>query len=182
MPWPLGKPSPFKGTGQRRSATCPCGTVFERRVVRNKIGEYCSLECSWIYSTRRGRKPGCESWRKGTKGLYAAPNKGIPCSEAQKEQLRILYTGRAITPYGRGGQPSPTMLLYAEILCPLGYEMDVVHIPAPTSGTYMLDFAHREAKVNIEIDGNSHIGREVHDARRDAYLKNLGWKVIRIKA
>jgi len=48
-------------------------------------------------------------------------------------------------------------------------------------GYYKLDYAHLEAKVNIEIDGSSHRFKEEKDAKRDAFLRNLGWKVIRIK-
>lgn len=181
MAWPEGRPSPRKGTGQIRTAVCPCGKTFQHRVVRNRTKQYCTLECSWVYSTKRGRKPGCESWRKGMKGGYEAWNKGIPCSEEHKETLRNLYAGRAITPYGRGGKPSPMMLEYLEILGPLGYEMDSVYITAPTGGVYLLDFALKEAKVNVEIDGASHRARQAQDAIRDAYLKSLGWTVIRVR-
>jgi very-short-patch-repair endonuclease len=38
-----------------------------------------------------------------------------------------------------------------------------------------------ESKINIEIDGSSHRGREEKDAERDAFLRSRGWKVIRIK-
>lgn len=159
---------------------CPCGISFEIRPSSKK--RYCTLECSFTYSTLRGRKPGCVPWNKGMKGVYETINKGISCSEETKEKLCELYDGRAITLYGRGGDPSPTMLQYAAFLCPLGYEMDTISIPIPTGSAYTLDFAHREAKIDIEIDGKTHIGREVQDARRDAYLKILGWKVIRVKS
>lgn len=50
--------------------------------------------------------------------------------------------------------------------------------------TYQLDFALVEEKIDIEIDGDQHyldnriIGS---DKRRNQYLENLGWKIIRIK-
>jgi hypothetical protein len=113
------------------------------------------------------------------KGLPAW-NKGVPMSEAAKAKLKKTFTGRARTPYGRGGAVSPDVLPYVDVLCPLGYELDAVTIPIPTGSAYKLDFAHREAKVNIEIDGRSHRDRQEQDARRDAYLQSLGWKVIRI--
>lgn len=170
---------PRQPKGPRKTIVCPCGKSFEARPPSKK--QYCTLECSWRYSTKRGRKPGYTSERKGIKSGIIPWNKGIPCSEEQKEQLRKLYEGKAITCYGRGGDPSPMMLVYKDILCPLGYEMDAVHIPISTGGTYMLDFAHREAKIDIEIDGITHAGRKAHDEKRDAYLKSLGWKVIRVR-
>jgi len=49
---------------------------------------------------------------------------------------------------------------------------------------YQLDFALIEEKIDIEIDGNQHYSNEKaikRDIRRDEYLENLGWKIIRIK-
>ena len=105
--------------------------------------------------------------------------------EEISEKTRSYYESNksitgAINPYGRGGLPSPRMLDFA-FLCNAGYEMDTVTIPIPTGSAYKLDFAHREAKVNIEIDGAGHRSRKHQDTRRDSYLRSLGWKVIRIK-
>jgi hypothetical protein len=85
---------------------------------------------------------------------------------------------------GKGRPPQPIMLEFAAVLCPSGYVMDKINIrkgPGKSDSYYTLDFAHIEAKVDIEIDGSSHKRKEDHDARRDAFLRNLGWKVIRIK-
>jgi very-short-patch-repair endonuclease len=51
-------------------------------------------------------------------------------------------------------------------------------------GLYELDFCCPEKKVDIEIDGDQHYldTRIVaSDIKRNEYLKNLGWKVYRIK-
>lgn len=50
--------------------------------------------------------------------------------------------------------------------------------------TYQLDFALVEKKIDIEIDGDQHYldDRIIEsDKRRNQYLENLGWKIIRIK-
>lgn len=49
---------------------------------------------------------------------------------------------------------------------------------------YQLDFAFIEKKIDIEIDGNTHLIEKVKeiDKRRDLYMKEKGWKVLRIKA
>ncbi len=44
---------------------------------------------------------------------------------------------------------------------------------------YILDFAARREKLTIELDGDSHVGREAYDARRTHFLESLGWKVLR---
>ena len=46
---------------------------------------------------------------------------------------------------------------------------------------WMVKFAHQEAKVNIEIDGSSHKHRQELDTKRDELLRNLSWRVIRIR-
>jgi very-short-patch-repair endonuclease len=49
-------------------------------------------------------------------------------------------------------------------------------------GPYQLDFAI--GNVDLEIDGDQHYLDErvvASDKRRNEYLKNLGWKIIRIK-
>jgi very-short-patch-repair endonuclease len=44
---------------------------------------------------------------------------------------------------------------------------------------YIVDFICRKLYLIIEIDGSSHIGREVQDRKRQDYLENLGYTVIR---
>lgn len=49
---------------------------------------------------------------------------------------------------------------------------------------YQLDFALVEEKIDIEIDGDQHyLDKRIveSDKRRNDYLENLGWKVIRIR-
>jgi very-short-patch-repair endonuclease len=49
---------------------------------------------------------------------------------------------------------------------------------------YCLDFAILEAKIDVEIDGEQHYYDQRivdSDKRRNEYLENLGWKIIRIR-
>ena len=46
-------------------------------------------------------------------------------------------------------------------------------------GRYFADFACRQAKLIVELDGGQHSGSE-RDARRDAFLAQEGWTVLRI--
>lgn len=47
---------------------------------------------------------------------------------------------------------------------------------------YKLDFAHLERLLCVEIDGASHRlpGRKERDLRKDAFLRDRGWNVLRI--
>jgi very-short-patch-repair endonuclease len=44
---------------------------------------------------------------------------------------------------------------------------------------YFADFACRDAKLIIEIDGSQHQDRAEYDARRTATLEAFGWRVLR---
>jgi len=41
-----------------------------------------------------------------------------------------------------------------------------------------VDFACREARLIVELDGSQHV-ESVRDAVRDAYLSEQGWRVLR---
>ncbi len=44
---------------------------------------------------------------------------------------------------------------------------------------YVADFAARKHRLVIELDGDSHAGREIPDAARTAFIEAKGWRVIR---
>ena len=79
---------------------------------------------------------------------------------------------------------------YAAVLCPAGYTREhhfTYGEPDVSTGwglrrpRFQMDFAHLEAKVDIELDGIGHKASPEEDAARDAILRLYGWKVIRIK-
>jgi very-short-patch-repair endonuclease len=47
-------------------------------------------------------------------------------------------------------------------------------------GPYILDFYCASAKLCIQVDGPVHAERAAHDARRDAWLKAQGIRVLRV--
>ena len=53
----------------------------------------------------------------------------------------------------------------------------------PIGESFVLDFAFVELKTCIEVDGQDHNSkvRKQKDSKRDAYLNNNGWVVIRVK-
>ena len=46
-------------------------------------------------------------------------------------------------------------------------------------GRYILDFYCKEKSLGIEIDGESHIGKEAYDEEREAFLQACDINVIR---
>ncbi len=47
-------------------------------------------------------------------------------------------------------------------------------------GPYIVDFACTKVRLVVEVDGEYHVGRERHDARRERRLQELGWSVLRV--
>ncbi len=47
-------------------------------------------------------------------------------------------------------------------------------------GRYIADFCCVEAKLIIEIDGDTHFGQDAHDAERTRQINKLGYAVIRV--
>ena len=52
------------------------------------------------------------------------------------------------------------------------------------SGMYSYDFAFPDLKIDVEIDGGTHLSEKVIkiDQRRDEYSKSIGWTVLRFTA
>jgi len=48
-------------------------------------------------------------------------------------------------------------------------------------GPYIVDFLSRKAKLIVELDGSQHYEKKslIYDARRDDYLKDRGFMVLR---
>ena len=46
-------------------------------------------------------------------------------------------------------------------------------------GNYIVDFYCAGAQLVVELDGESHIGNEQHDAAREQYLETCGLTVLR---
>jgi very-short-patch-repair endonuclease len=47
-------------------------------------------------------------------------------------------------------------------------------------GNYIVDFYVKKLRLIIEIDGSSHIGKEIYDAEREQFLVSLGLTMYRI--
>jgi len=46
-------------------------------------------------------------------------------------------------------------------------------------GPYVCDFVCLEASVIVELDGSQHVDQMAYDARRDAFLRFYGYRVLR---
>ena len=49
-------------------------------------------------------------------------------------------------------------------------------------GRFVVDFLAPSRRVVVEVDGGYHAGRVAADARRDAWLRRAGYRVVRLEA
>jgi very-short-patch-repair endonuclease len=49
-------------------------------------------------------------------------------------------------------------------------------------GPYIGDFLNAEARLVVEVDGSIHEDQREYDTERDDYLRDLGYRVIRVPA
>lgn len=86
--------------------------------------------------------------------------------------------------YGVDGIPDSTLeQLVLDDLIDAGFPLPTCQhpVPGPNGVRYRIDFAYVSVLLAIEIDGPRHRRPEVaaRDRRRDAYLRSLGWEVLR---
>jgi crossover junction endodeoxyribonuclease RuvC len=52
----------------------------------------------------------------------------------------------------------------------------------PVGGRYIVDFLAPARRLIVEVDGGYHAQRRAADARRDRFLRRLGYRVLRLEA
>jgi hypothetical protein len=132
--------------------------------------------------------PGCKCGRHSNAGNIIGRVRGPQTEEWRANissglQRHAAQNGTAF--YGGKGE-----LSFADTLCPAGFIREYVlwfgnktDRLGRATGRCRMDFAHVEGKIDIEIDGISHdnMKQQKHDVERDGILRNLGWRVIRIR-
>lgn len=106
---------------------------------------------------------------------------GRPQSPELRAHRSRVARERQIWKNFRGGDYAETLW---SSLQPAGFVREHFVQHGPSRGqAYHLDFAHIEAKVNIELDGPTHhlYSTEENDRARDTFLREQGWRIIRVK-
>lgn len=161
--------------------------------MKKHICEYCNKEFK-SGQILGGHKINCNmdpdfEVKKKKKAMKLSKiGKGRKVSEETKKKIskgrtRYLLENPDKVPYllnhsSKISFPEKTMLKYLKQFNITGW----VH--QMQFSIYELDFAFPEYKLNVEIDGSTHLLESVieKDQRRDKFLKEYGWKILRITA
>jgi hypothetical protein len=135
---------------------------------------------------------GQKAWNKGLKTGHIPWNKGKhppgvsrPVPLERRKRISATLKGRPVGAHiARNYLGGPVADAFYEVLGPAGYVREHMVFWGGKGEFYRLDFTHKEAKVNIELDGPTHFQGNVTpegDRQRDQVLRELGWRIIRIK-
>jgi very-short-patch-repair endonuclease len=149
---------------ERLCARDGCGKVLKK----DKRSNYCSIHCHKLdlYKDEEKRKELSEINKRSASRPEVRETK----SQAMKDLMQAGAYNNFMTP----GELSVKKYLET-----LGFKHNTIIRP----GSPRLDFYHRELKINIEIDGESHStpAAQERDRKRDALLlQEYGVKVVRI--
>ena len=153
-------------------------------IALSRLGSEASEETRNKLSALRRTSCNTPEWRQRMSEQTAAGWRDPEVRSAMLDGQQANFDSRPNGSNFPVGTPQ-TELDFVGVLVPLGYIHGYViptHRPENNGGGYYkLDFGHPDALVAIEIDGSSHRDKKEQDARRDDFLRSLGWKVIRIK-
>lgn len=201
-----GKGLPFS---QRRCASCGSVFGLERMVNGNFSNmQYCSSECrsDGVRNKRQGsRIVRCIQCNKEFRATYSSRPNAAYCSYICKSEHKNIevecewchkQTSKPISHTGyqhhfcsdehriywlnsERSEPTQAEMAMQVVLDEMQIDYEFQH----PYGPYILDFALLDQKINLEVDSEYHHalpGRPEHDTKRDHYMYDLGWEVIRI--
>jgi hypothetical protein len=90
---------------------------------------------------------------------------------------------------GNGQHPVPKVVELAAKLEPAGFIREYVvrtnghGLPVNCPNHYKVDFGHPQRRIAVEVDGPSHrpMARRALDQKKTAVLRELGWRVVRVR-
>ena len=165
-----------------------CGVIVSlagRRLFQARSNRvYCSGACSRLVLRPIHAKTMAATNRKHASARMTKDNPmARPESRAKMVATlrRIGHQPKVLGGNGRG--PTLPELAMSEAI---GWPTNLIVVTKQVRGSgypyhYKIDVGNAELKVAIEIDGPSHgaLVRQAQDAKKDAFLRTIGWRVFR---
>ena len=168
--------------------------LWRAREQQTSTGTTCSKSCM----TKRRLLVNPDSFKAAGEKMRGRPKLGPraagiprgPLSEEHKAAVSRTLRWKGHRPpvrKGNGTGMTPSESLVWPVLQMLGFEWNVaVSLGQRQPGyptNYKLDFGHRQLKVGLELDGQSHRAeiRQKQDRKKEAKLAEFGWSVFRLQ-
>ena len=156
---------------------------LKRSLLKESNCRFCNKEFSTIYARNGHEVAGCDL----NPNRYKIPPHSDQISEEIREKIskgliRYLKDNPDKVPYRlyHSSKESYPEKYFREMFQQLRLDFE----PQYPVQSYNLDFAFLNNKIDVEIDGELHYSDPKvvkRDIRRNLYLSNLGWKIIRIR-
>ncbi len=91
----------------------------------------------------------------------------------KEQRERLKHYSRQLRKFGTKGEA--VLWKYVLRARKTGYQFNRQFVIAP----YIVDFISRKLKLIIEIDGSSHLAKSEQDAKRQKFLEEKGYKLLR---
>lgn len=165
---------------------------WERASLASKTCEHCGATMR-PYEYRRYPRWEMEHTFKKRRfcGKSCARKSENPMHDAaarEKMKTSLKRIGHQPSQRGGNGRPMPqAQAVLLELLGPAWHPEFVVRTGAKRGEgipyCYKIDIADPVLRVAVEIDGGSHAGleRKEQDERKDAFLRQSGWRVLRLR-
>lgn len=173
-----------------------CGKTYIKKEIKKEINNYECKYCYLIFDsgfklgghiTNCKKDPNYEEKLKRKKEKLSKINKGKKLSEETKNKISksrkdFLLKNPDKVPYllNHSRNESYPEKYFWEIF----EKKNIGIVKSYRIGLYELDFSIPNKKINIEIDGDQHYYDQKileSDIRRNKYLEDLGWNIIRIR-
>lgn len=178
---------------RRKRVTMPCLECGVNVTLSGENGlnqarkgrAYCSDACKRLVTSRAASEA-----LSRTNRLHAAArmktNNPMHRGDVRERMVKTLREiGHGPKFQGGNGRPAPEP--QRRLAEALGWPMELVVKTGMKRGEgpghYKLDIASLEHRVAIEVDGGSHcsLARQEQDERKQAFLEERGWRVLRFK-
>lgn len=146
---------------------------------------YCSRACSQAYVVSVSSKTASATNRKyaSQRMLTNNPMRNLESRQRMSESLRKIGHGPSVRG-GNGKGLTVAESILAESLSAHGFVANCIVKTKMPRGSgfppcYKIDIGNSALKIGVEADGSSHASRRHLDAKKDAFLAGLGWKILR---
>ena len=166
-----------------------CKQPFVSRPCKKSI--FCCRKCKLDSPRIRARLSESAKARKGGDGPFSSKaasirlltKKQMHTPEAREAAARARRARGNWRPPVQGGNGRPMPKPQQMLLEALGPDwVSEKRFPWGRSAipAYLADMAHEECKLVVEVDGENHSSVRARDERKDRFLEERGWLVLRV--
>lgn len=161
-----------------------CGTGFYTKHTKRGRKLCDNPHCKSVHASQTMRKTNLKHSKKISERMKTNNPSFNPKNILKMKETKRLNGTLHNTPVVQGGNGKPLPIPQMILSSVLGWktEYPILTLQKKGSGyptSYKVDVGLPELKIAIEVDGRSHYSRKHLDRKKDHFLTQLGWKMLR---